>query len=74
MEVLAHYSSKEGNTESFTVDIEGYKYTFTEWVDDRGFSQGCELLNEHGRKIEDETVIAVVQELINKYLYEKSGR
>ena len=72
MEVLTHYSSKEGNTESFTVDIEGYKYTFTEWVNDQGFSEGHELLNEHGRKIEDQTVIAVVQDLINKYLYKKN--
>lgn len=72
MEVLAHHSSKEGNTESFTIDIEGYKYTFNEWVNSEGFSQGYELLNQHGRKIEDQTVIAVVQDLINKYLYEKT--
>jgi hypothetical protein len=70
MQVLSHHSSKQG-TESFTVDIEGYKYTFTEWVTKEGFSKGFELLNEHGRQIKDTAIIGVVQNLIDRYLYEK---
>ena len=54
--------------EEFVVDIEGYKYYFTEYVDKHGQSTGYELLNEHGREVIDKTVVGVVQDLINRYL------
>lgn len=61
------------NIEKFTIDVEGYKYIFTENVDKNGFSVNYELLNEHGRKIEDKAVIAVIQDLIDKYVYEETS-
>tara|TARA_R110000868_G_scaffold163409_1_gene395607 strand:- start:1148 stop:1363 length:216 start_codon:yes stop_codon:yes gene_type:complete len=66
MKVVSHKT--EGLIEKFVVDIEGYKYYFTEFLDKNCLSIGSELLDGHGREVVDKAVIGVIQKLIDRYL------